>query len=127
MAKPQLGRVGVFSFAFAVGSAAASREAVARIEELGYGAVWYPETVGGKESLSVAGLLLGWSEEIAVVPGIASIYARDPMATANGARGLSEAYPGRFVLGVGVSHAPAVAARGATYGKPVTAMREYLD
>jgi probable F420-dependent oxidoreductase len=49
------------------------------------------------------------------------------MATANGARALADAYPGRFVLGIGVSHAPAVAVRGASYGKPVTAMRAYLD
>ena len=49
------------------------------------------------------------------------------MAMANGARALSEAYPGRFLLGIGVSHAPAVAKRGGTYGRPVETMRAYLE
>ena len=62
-----------------------------------------------------------------VATGIASIYARDATATANGARGLAEAYPGRFLLGLGVSHAPSVAQRGGTYGPPVATMRAYLD
>ena len=46
---------------------------------------------------------------------------------AQGARTLEEAFPGRFVLGIGVSHAPSVAARGGTYGQPVAQMRAYLD
>ena len=50
-----------------------------------------------------------------VATGIANVYARDPMAMANGARALAEAWPGRFVLGVGVGHAPSVAKRGSTY------------
>jgi probable F420-dependent oxidoreductase len=49
------------------------------------------------------------------------------MAMANGARALSEAYPGRFVLGIGVSHAPSVAARGGAYGRPIERMSAYLD
>ena len=40
---------------------------------------------------------------------------------------LAEAYPGRFVLGIGVSHAPSVAARGSVYEKPIERMRAYLD
>ena len=67
------------------------------------------------------------SERAIVAPGIASIYARDPMAMANGAKALAEAYPGRFVLGIGVSHAPSVAMRGGSYGKPIETMTEYLD
>jgi probable F420-dependent oxidoreductase len=49
------------------------------------------------------------------------------MAMANGARTLAEAFPGRFILGVGVSHAPSVAARGGTYQRPIEHMSEYLD
>jgi probable F420-dependent oxidoreductase len=45
-----------------------------------------------------------------------------------GWKSVSEAYPGRFVLGLGVSHQPMVEGlRGQTYGRPLTAMREYLD
>jgi probable F420-dependent oxidoreductase len=62
-----------------------------------------------------------------VASGIANIHARDPMAMANGAKALGEAYPGRFVLGIGVSHAPSVTVRGGTYGRPVETMRAYLD
>jgi probable F420-dependent oxidoreductase len=49
------------------------------------------------------------------------------MAMANGARAIGEAHPGRFVLGIGVSHAPSVAMRGGSYGKPVETMTAYLD
>src|SRR5205807_669286 len=68
-----------------------------------------------------------WSERIVVATGIANIYARDPMAAAHGARALGDAFPGRFVLGLGVSHAPSVAVRGGSYAKPVATMRAYLD
>lgn len=49
------------------------------------------------------------------------------MAMVNGARALADAYPGRFVLGIGVSHAPSVATRGGTYGQPIETMVAYLD
>ena len=62
-----------------------------------------------------------------VATGIANIYARDAAAMISGARTLAEAYPGRFVLGIGVSHAPSVALRGGTYGRPIEAMTAYLD
>ena len=62
-----------------------------------------------------------------VATGIASIWARDPFAMANGARALADAYPGRFLLGIGVSHAPSVATRGHVYDHPLARMREYLN
>jgi probable F420-dependent oxidoreductase len=45
----------------------------------------------------------------------------------NGGRTLAEAWPNRFVLGIGVSHAPLLRARGHQYERPLTAMRAYLD
>ncbi len=96
-------------------------------ERLGFPAVWMPESVGSKEVLAHSALLLGASERAIVAPGIASIYARDPMAMAGGAKALAEAYPGRFVLGIGVSHAPSVKLRGSDYGKPIETMTAYLD
>jgi probable F420-dependent oxidoreductase len=63
-----------------------------------------------------------------VATGIANIYARDPVTTAAGQNTLAEAYPGRFLLGLGVSHIPLVEQlRGHTYGKPIGSMRAYLD
>ena len=123
----EIGRIGIWTPALGLAPAADARRYLEGIEELGFGAVWFPEGLGTKEALSQSALLLGWSERIAVAPGIANIYARDPMAMANGARALAEAYPGRFLLGIGVSHAPNVGIRGGSYGAPVATMRAYLD
>src|SRR5207245_5188010 len=59
--------------------------------------------------------------------GIANIWVRDATAMMNGARALAEAWPDRFVLGIGVSHAPLVSGRGHQYERPLSAMRGYLD
>lgn len=123
----RLGRVGVWSSAPVFAPVAHVREGVAEVEALGFRAVWYPESVPGRESLTTAALLLAASREIAVCTGILNIYARDAVATRNGARALAEAYPGRFVLGLGVSHLPSVSARGHEYARPVPAMRAYLE
>jgi probable F420-dependent oxidoreductase len=122
-----LGRVGIWSFALQTHPAADERSIVAAYESMGYRATWYPESVGSKEALSHAALLLEGGERMVVATGIANIYARDPMAMANGAATLAEAYPGRFVLGIGVSHAPSVEQRGSIYGRPIERMRAYLD
>jgi probable F420-dependent oxidoreductase len=122
-----LGRVGVWSFALQTHPAADERSAVATCEGLGYGATWFPESVGSKEVFAHAAILLAGSPRMVVASGIANIHARDPMAMIGGARALAEAYPGRFVLGIGVSHAPSVAARGGTYGRPIEQMVAYLD
>jgi probable F420-dependent oxidoreductase len=121
-----LGRVGIWSGRMGSLPSAGVCEAVRQVEGLGYRSVWYPESAA-KEAFSLAGVLLAAAEEITVASGIANIWARDPMAMMNGARTLSEAYPGRFLLGIGVSHAPSVEHRGGTYARPLTAMREYLD
>ncbi len=74
-----------------------------------------------------AGLLLAASRRIVVATGIASIWARDATATATASLGLAEAYPGRFLLGLGVSHQFVVEARGHVYVRPLARMRQYLD
>ncbi len=126
-AAASIGRVGAWSFALQANPAAVAQAAVTDLEAMGYGAVWIPESVGSKEVFSHAGILLGGGERIVIATGIANLYARDPMAAANGTRALAEAYPGRFVFGLGVSHAPSVAARGGSYASPVATMRAYLD
>jgi probable F420-dependent oxidoreductase len=123
-----IGRVGVWSFALERHPIAQEREAVARIEALGYPALWIPEGLGSKDALSHAALLLPAGGRIVVATGIASIWARDPVAMSNGARALSEAFPGRFVLGIGVSHRTSVDRRGAfRYEHPYDRMARYLD
>ena len=108
-------------------SAADEIEAAQQIEGLGYPATWIPESVGSKDVLAHSGLLLANTDNTVIVTGIANIHARDPMAMANGARTLADAYPNRFVLGIGVSHAPTVEIRGGAYAKPLQQMNTYLD
>ena len=103
------------------------REVASEVEELGYGALWYSEAHNSKESLSHGALLLAATRRLVVASGIANIWVRDPMAMVAGSNALAEAYPGRFVLGLGVSHPPQVAPRGHSYGKPVATMRAYLE
>ncbi|GIV00671.1 MAG: LLM class F420-dependent oxidoreductase [Actinomycetota bacterium] len=122
-----LGRVGVWSFALETQTAAEEREAVRRIEELGYPAVWVPEAVTSREIFSHASWLLASTERIVVASGIANIWARDAVAMANGWRMLTDAYPDRFVLGLGVSHEGSVGRRGGRYERPYARMRAYLD
>ncbi|MCJ7709914.1 MAG: TIGR03620 family F420-dependent LLM class oxidoreductase [Chloroflexi bacterium] len=122
-----LGRIGVWSFGLQANRAVDEQTAVSAYEGVGYTATWFPESIGSKEALAHAALLLAASPRMVIATGIASIYARDAAAMISGARTLAEAYPGRFVLGIGVSHAPSVAARGGTYGRPVETMTSYLD
>ena len=122
-----LGPVGVWSWAMQRLSAAEAGETARAFETLAYPVVWVPETLGNKEFFSHAGILLSSTTRLVIGSGIANIHARDPLAMANGARALGEAYPGRLVLGIGVSHAPSVAARGGTYGRPIEMMHAYLD
>ena len=122
-----LGRVGAWSFALETMPAAEERDAAAQIESFGYRAIWVPEAVDSREAFAHAGWLLASTERAIVATGIANIWARDPTAMANGWRMLSDAHPGRFLLGIGVSHQGSVARRGAVYERPLSAMREYLD
>jgi probable F420-dependent oxidoreductase len=122
----RLSRVGVWSSAVANRPAAELREALPEVEALGYSAMWVGEAFS-RENLSASALALSWTEDLVVATGITNIYARDPTATRAGAATLGEAFPGRFVLGLGVSHQHAVELRGQTYGPALTTMRAYLD
>ncbi len=66
------------------------------------------------------------TSELTVALGVATIHARDPEAMVAAAATLHEAFPGRFLLGLGTSHRQLAEARGGTYQRPLTAMREYL-
>ena len=123
----ELGTLGVWWANLGSAAAGAEIDAVKEIERLGYGTFWFGESVRNKDAMAHAGVLLGATSTINVATGIASIYNRDPTATKSGAYYLADASGGRFVLGLGVSHAPAVARRGSDYGKPVSTMRAYLD
>ena len=123
----RLGRVGLWSFALQRLAARDEQRTALEFERLGYPAIWIPESLGSKEVLSHAALLLQATNSVPIATGIANIHARDAMAMANGARALGEAFPNRFILGIGVSHAPSVAIRGGAYGSPLGRIRTYLD
>jgi probable F420-dependent oxidoreductase len=120
-----VGRVGVWAWSFVTAPAVAARQAAQAIEDLGYGAIWFPETVA-RETFSASSMLLEATGEITVATGISNIWARDAVAMSAGAQALGEAHPGRFLLGLGVSHPASVANRGGAYRPALTAMREYL-
>jgi probable F420-dependent oxidoreductase len=123
----RLGRVGAWTFDVERLSAAAARDYVRELEGLGIGVLWIPESLGSKEIFAHAGLLLASTDRLIIASGIANMWARDATAMANGQRALSEAYPGRFLLGIGVSHAPVVKMRGASYDRPVESIERYLE
>lgn len=114
-------------FMFSEGMTAAELAAGAqKLERLGYGAVWFPEAVG-REPMLAASFVLANTNTLVAATGILNIYCRDPMATAMGQQTLTEQSNGRFLLGLGVSHSVLVNMRGHAYGKPLGAMRTYLE
>ena len=121
-----IGRVGVWHPMISKAPAEEARRAAATIESLGYGSLWVNEGIGSKEPLVMSAVLLAATRRIAVGTGIANLWVRDATAMAAGAAALGDAFPDRFLLGIGVSHAPLVAGRGHDYAKPLAAMRTYL-
>lgn len=122
-----LGRIGIWTAVLDALEIPAVREVVAELDEQGWGSLWFGEAYG-REAFTAAQIYLGASSRMAVGTGIANIYGRDAVTASAAARTVDAAHPGRFVLGLGVSHAPLVERmRGHTYGRPVSAMREYLD
>jgi probable F420-dependent oxidoreductase len=98
-----------------------------RVEAWGYAALWLPES-RGRNALAHSSWLLANTETLIVATGIANIYARDPMAMAAAQKTLAEQSGGRFLLGIGVSHAPLVeGVRGQVFENPVTKLRTYLE
>jgi probable F420-dependent oxidoreductase len=122
----QLGPVGLWTRQLDVQPTERVREVVSELEDLGWGALWIWEAFG-REALTSAAVLLAATRRMVIATGIANIWARDPVAMAAAQRTLAEAYPGRFVLGIGVSHGPLVEARGHRYRRPLEKMRTYLD
>jgi probable F420-dependent oxidoreductase len=124
--RARIGRVGVWSGQFDFAPAPIVRDAAHEVQELGYGALWSGEATG-REVLTQAHLMLAATETLVVATGIANVWARDALAMAAGQLALGEAFPGRFVLGIGVSHKPLLDVRGQDYGRPLAFMRSYLD
>ncbi|MBO2449639.1 TIGR03620 family F420-dependent LLM class oxidoreductase [Actinomadura barringtoniae] len=128
-ARRRLGRVGVWLMKarYGVAPIEVTRRELARIEALGYGSVWAGETIGGREAFAEYGSYLAATERIVVGTGIANVWARPGVTMQAGGATLAEAYPGRFVLGIGVGHPFQAELAGATDWRPLSTMRRYLD
>ncbi|KIF77352.1 hypothetical protein QR77_32840 [Streptomyces sp. 150FB] len=126
-ARGALGPVGVLLPVSFTGtpSVGLQREAVGRLERAGYRAAWTNEVVGGKDALVQVALLLAATRRMVFGTGIANIWARQPATMHAAAAQLAEAYPHRFVLGLGVGHPQQAAATGQVYGSPLATMRDY--
>lgn len=120
------GKYGIFTFTDALDGAGLA-ELARRSEALGYSTLWYPEALN-YEPFALGAFLLANSSRLQVASGIANIYARDATTAVMGHNSLNALYDGRFVLGLGVSHAPIVSdLRGHAYDRPLATMRAYLD
>jgi probable F420-dependent oxidoreductase len=123
----QLGTTGIWTGQLDLQPASREREVAAEIEELGWSALWVPEAVG-REVLTHAAVLLDATERLVVATGVANIFNRLPHVAAAGQRLLADDSGGRFLLGLGVSHAPMVEGMlGQQWDRPLARMRSYLD
>src|SRR3954470_5877700 len=92
---------------------------VREIEELGFGALW----LGGSPSLDEARPFLEQSQSLTVATGILNVWQHEPAEVAAGHARLREAFPGRFLLGIGIGHPEATS----DYKRPLKTMGEFFD
>ena len=113
--KPDFGRFGVWTFG------AVEPEQAAEIEKLGYGALW----VGGSPAGDLAFVepILEKTETIQIATGIVNVWTAPAAQVAESYHRIEDAYPGRFVLGVGIGHPE----HTDEYRKPYDVLVEYLD
>jgi probable F420-dependent oxidoreductase len=122
-----LGRVGIWTRQLDSQPITRAQECAAELEALGYRSLWIPEAIE-REVISHATLLLAATGRLVIATGVARVQSRSAWATALTTRALNERFPGRFVLGLGVSHERIVERMlGQAYERPVDVMRSYLD
>ncbi|GAA4668727.1 LLM class flavin-dependent oxidoreductase [Amycolatopsis dongchuanensis] len=107
--------------------AAAQREAAVRLSEAGWPAVWTNEVVGGKDALVQLAVLLAATERTVFGTAVANLWAREPQTLHAAAAQLAEAYPGRFVLGLGVGYPAQAEGTGRRFGSPLATVRDYRE
>ncbi len=114
----KLSQIGVWTTYRAIGEGNAG-EAARLVEELGFGAFW----LGGSPQLSKVRPLLAGTERLAVATGIVNVWQYEPEKLAAEHAELTQAFPGRLLLGIGIGHPEATE----VYEKPLTTMRNFLD
>jgi probable F420-dependent oxidoreductase len=113
--KPSVGRFGIWT------GVAPKPEQAAEIEKLGYGAVWVGKSPAAE--LAFVEPILEATKSLTLATGIVNIWAAPAQQVAKSYHRIEEAYPGRFLLGVGVGHRE----RTGEYRKPYDALMDYLD
>jgi probable F420-dependent oxidoreductase len=121
-----LGRIGIWSSELRYGDRQQALAAAATLEELGYGTLWIPGGIGG-DLLAHATALLDATERMAVATGILNVWMHEASEVAAGHHSIRRAHPGRFLLGLGISHGPLVDAHGGKYERPYGSMTRYFD
>jgi probable F420-dependent oxidoreductase len=124
--RQRLGRTGIWSTppeAYGVDG----RDLAATVEKHGFGSLWLGGSHMAPDAFTKLVALLDGSSSLIVGTGIASIWGREPSDMRQGADTLSKGFPGRFILGLGVAHKPAVESLGKSYDRPYSAMERYLD
>src|SRR5690348_753778 len=122
----QLGSVGVWSGSLRRGERQAIVEAAAELDELGYGALWFPGA-GHDDIVDHIWALLKGTRRAVVATGIVSVWTHPAQTMAEAHHAFTQAYPERFLLGIGISHQHAVEGAGIKYEKPLQKLRSYLD
>ena len=121
-----LSGVGVWSSQLRYSDPGEAAESAAELEELGFEALWIPD-VGGPVMDSVENLLAS-TKRVVVATGILNLWMHEPSDVAARHAALTAAHGDRFLLGIGVSHAPLVdSTEPGRFRKPLAAMRAYLD
>ncbi|MGD1110899.1 MAG: LLM class F420-dependent oxidoreductase [Mycobacterium sp.] len=121
-----LAGVGVWSSQLRYGDPSESAEAAAELDELGFTALWIPD-VGGPVFEAV-GHLLAATKRTVIATGILNLWMHSPTDVAASYAALTDEHGQRFLLGVGVSHAPLIdAGNPGRYRKPLAATTEFLD
>ena len=103
------------------------RDAAQRLERAGYRAAWTNEPIGGKDVFAQVAVLMAATERITFGTGIANIWARAPQIAHGASAWLAQAYPYRFVLGLGVGYPQQAEVVDREFGRPLATMREYLE
>jgi probable F420-dependent oxidoreductase len=114
----QLTKLGVWTTYHAIGEQNAV-EAARLVEQLGYGTFW----LGGSPKLSQTRPLLEATERLIVATGIVNVWQNEPAELAAEHALLTEQFPGRLLLGIGIGHPEATS----NYSKPLSTMRAFLD
>jgi probable F420-dependent oxidoreductase len=118
---PSLGPLGIWSRELRFGDPGEIVEAAAELEQLGFGAVWVPD-LGGPVFDAVERLLAS-TRRLSVATGILNVWMHEPEEVAAGQDDLEHRYPSRFLLGLGIGHAPIIE----HYRQPLATMRAFLD